>query len=80
MCTVYLVLISYSVLFLPPAKVFQGQEYISVSSVSENVPVLSCGTISKRFFVPGWRLGWILIYDRNSAFERGKVNQRCSVL
>lgn len=53
--------------------VFKGQQYCSMASLSENVPILSCGTVSKRFLVPGWRLGWILIHDRNNAFERGKV-------
>lgn len=35
--------------------VFPGNEYHSVSSLSRNVPVLSCGGITKRFLVPGWR-------------------------
>ena len=33
------------------------------------VPVLSCGGIAKRFVVPGWRLGWVLIHDRHNAFK-----------
>lgn len=24
--------------------------------------------ITLRFLVPGWRLGWVLIYDKNEAF------------
>ena len=27
--------------------------------------ILTC-----RFLVPGWRMGWITIHDRNHAFER----------
>lgn len=49
--------------------VFPGNEYHSVSSLSKNVPVLSCGGLTKRFLVPGWRLGWIIIHDRHNAFE-----------
>lgn len=49
--------------------VFPGNEYHSVSSLSRNVPVLSCGGLTKRFLVPGWRLGWIVIHDRNNAFK-----------
>ncbi|CRK96860.1 CLUMA_CG009926, isoform A [Clunio marinus] len=48
--------------------VFPGNEYYSVSSLSKNVPVLSCGGITKRFLVPGWRTGWIIIHDRHGAF------------
>lgn len=49
--------------------VFPGIEYHSVSSLSKNVPVLSCGGLTKRFLVPGWRLGWIIIHDRNDTFK-----------
>lgn len=48
---------------------FAGQPYVSLASLSANVPILSCGGISKRYMVPGWRLGWITIHDRNKAFE-----------
>ena len=24
----------------------------------------------QRFLVPGWRLGWIIIYDRNHVFDQ----------
>ncbi|XP_055300992.1 tyrosine aminotransferase [Sitodiplosis mosellana] len=49
--------------------VFPGTEYHSFSSLSKNVPVLSCGGLTKRFLVPGWRLGWIIIHDRNDTFK-----------
>lgn len=49
--------------------VFPGIEYHSVSSLSQNVPVLTCGGLTKRFLVPGWRLGWIVIHDRNNVFD-----------
>lgn len=45
--------------------VFPGSEHVAVSSLAENVPVLSCGGLTKRFLVPGWRMGWIVIHDRN---------------
>ena len=37
------------------------------------MPVLSCGGLTKRYLVPGWRLGWIVLYDRGAIFERGGV-------
>lgn len=54
----------------PSLQVFKGVEYVSFMSLSHNVPILSCGGISKRFMVPGWRLGWIKIIDRGGAFEK----------
>ena len=60
----------YHIVFnLSPHQVFPGQEYVSLAALSENVPILSCGGISKRYMVPGWRLGWVLIYDRNNLFK-----------
>jgi tyrosine aminotransferase len=48
--------------------VFPGKEYSSVSSLAKTVPVLSCGGLTKRFLVPGWRLGWIIIHDPANVF------------
>ncbi|XP_052124693.1 tyrosine aminotransferase [Frankliniella occidentalis] len=45
--------------------VFPGQRYHSLGSLSEDVPVLSCSGLTKRFLVPGWRMGWIVIHDRH---------------
>lgn len=49
--------------------VFPGTDFVSVSSLSKTVPVLSCGGLTKRFLVPGWRIGWIVIHDRNHIFN-----------
>lgn len=53
--------------------VFPGVECRSISSLSKNVPVLSCGGLTKRFLVPGWRLGWIVIHDRNNIFQNIRI-------
>ncbi|XP_037029543.1 tyrosine aminotransferase-like [Bradysia coprophila] len=45
---------------------FPDVQYCSISSLSINVPVLTCSGLSKRFMTPGMRLGWILISDRNN--------------
>lgn len=50
--------------------VFEGQEYQSVASLTKDVPVLSCGGLTKRFLVPGWRMGWIAICDRGNVLEK----------
>lgn len=38
---------------------------MAVSSLARNVPVLSCGGLTKRFLVPGWRMGWIIVHDEH---------------
>ncbi|XP_060082304.1 tyrosine aminotransferase-like [Ylistrum balloti] len=49
--------------------VFSTSTYHSLGSLSKNVPILSCSGLTKRFLVPGWRLGWIIIHDRNDLFK-----------
>ncbi|XP_067641577.1 tyrosine aminotransferase [Eurosta solidaginis] len=44
--------------------VFPGSHFTSISSLSKNVPVLTCSGTTKRFLVPGWRMGWIIVHDR----------------
>ncbi|XP_058443839.1 tyrosine aminotransferase [Malaya genurostris] len=63
--------------------VFPGYEFHSVSSLSEKVPVLSCGGLTKRFLVPGWRMGWIIIHDRDNHFRdvrKGLANLSARIL
>lgn len=50
--------------------VFPGKIYYSMSSLSKNVPILSCSGLTKRFLVPGWRFGWITIHDRHNVFKK----------
>ena len=35
------------------------------AALSDDVPVLSVGALSKRWLVPGWRCGWLLVHDRH---------------
>lgn len=63
--------------------VFPGKEYHSMSSLSKNVPILSCGGLTKRFLVPGWRFGWVVIHDRHNAFKdvrKGLTNLSSRIL
>ncbi|KAM9375493.1 tyrosine aminotransferase [Pholidichthys leucotaenia] len=48
--------------------VFPGCSSPTLASLSSDVPILSCGGLAKRWLVPGWRMGWILIHDRNDVF------------
>lgn len=45
--------------------VFPGVEYHSVGSLSKNVPVFTCSGLTKRFLIPGIRMGWLIIHDKN---------------
>ncbi|XP_042897792.2 tyrosine aminotransferase isoform X1 [Parasteatoda tepidariorum] len=50
--------------------VFRGQVFYPIASLSTDVPILSCGGLTKKFLVPGWRMGWILIHDRQNIFGK----------
>ncbi|CAH0603045.1 unnamed protein product [Chrysodeixis includens] len=50
--------------------VFSEHEFTALSSVSEDVPILTCSGVTKRFLVPGWRLGWIVIHDRQNILRK----------
>ncbi len=68
-CAIYSVVsgLSLSVVL----QVFPGCDFQSLAPLSSDVPILSCGGLAKRWLVPGWRMGWILIHDRNDIFGTG---------
>lgn len=45
-----------------------GKEFVPIASVTDTVPILTCGGLAKQYLVPGWRIGWILIFDKNDYF------------
>ncbi|XP_029464108.1 tyrosine aminotransferase [Rhinatrema bivittatum] len=48
--------------------VFGDSKFQALAPLSTTVPILSCGGLAKRWLVPGWRMGWILIHDRKDIF------------
>jgi len=42
---------------------FDGQQHISIASLSEDVPVITFGGLSKNYIMPGWRVGWAIFHD-----------------
>eukprot|EP00998_Keelungia_sp_KM082_P002215 NODE_1268_length_1402_cov_139.558431_g1257_i0.p1 GENE.NODE_1268_length_1402_cov_139.558431_g1257_i0~~NODE_1268_length_1402_cov_139.558431_g1257_i0.p1 ORF type:complete len:429 (+),score=105.19 NODE_1268_length_1402_cov_139.558431_g1257_i0:64-1287(+) len=44
--------------------------FVFMSTLTETVPILSVGGLAKQYLVPGWRLGWLCIYDRNNLFAQ----------
>jgi len=48
---------------------FEKHKFTPIASLSTEVPVLSIGGLAKQYCVPGWRVGWILIHDRNGILK-----------
>lgn len=49
--------------------VFSHVPFEALSSLSNVVPILTCGGISKTCLIPGLRLGWIIIHDPLGIFD-----------
>jgi tyrosine aminotransferase len=43
--------------------VYDNAVFHPLATLSPKVPILTCDGIAKRFLVPGWRLGWLIVYD-----------------
>jgi tyrosine aminotransferase len=43
----------------------EGTEFFPFAEVAPDIPVIKAGGISKIYGVPGWRLGWIIVYNRH---------------
>lgn len=48
---------------------FTGSNFTRLARLTRTVPVLEVGGLAKRYLVPGWRLGWVLIHDRNDVLK-----------
>ncbi|KAK4486951.1 hypothetical protein RD792_006266 [Penstemon davidsonii] len=53
--------------------VFGCNEFMPMGIFGSIVPVLTLGTISKRWLVPGWRLGWIAANDPNGILDKSGI-------
>ncbi|VAH01673.1 unnamed protein product [Triticum turgidum subsp. durum] len=51
---------------------FGKKRFVPMGVFGSVAPVLTLGSISKRWVVPGWRLGWIVTNDPNGVFCRTK--------
>ena len=52
--------------------VFPGETFYPLGLLSKNVPIITVGGISKQYLVPGWRLGWIILYNVNNKLNNIK--------
>ncbi|CAH8384094.1 unnamed protein product [Eruca vesicaria subsp. sativa] len=53
--------------------VFGSNPFVPMGKFSSIVPVITLGSISKGWVVPGWRTGWVALHDLNGVFKSTKV-------
>ncbi|GAB5590096.1 hypothetical protein Unana1_04996 [Umbelopsis nana] len=49
--------------------VFEGNTFYPMATLTKEVPILSVGGLAKKYLVPGWRVGWVTVHDRNGIFS-----------
>ncbi|KAI4333934.1 hypothetical protein L6164_018683 [Bauhinia variegata] len=52
---------------------FGPNPFVPMGAFASIVPVVTLGSISKRWLVPGWRLGWLVINDLNDILRKTGV-------
>jgi tyrosine aminotransferase len=50
------------------AKMVFGASFYSLGHLTDEVPVIVVGGFAKRWLVPGWRIGWGVLYDPKSLY------------
>ncbi|KAJ4958985.1 hypothetical protein NE237_026096 [Protea cynaroides] len=52
---------------------FGTNPFVPMGTFGSIAPVITVGSISKRWVVPGWRLGWLVITDPNGILKETKI-------
>ncbi|XLU68769.1 hypothetical protein S245_027822 [Arachis hypogaea] len=55
---------------------FGSNPFVPMGVFGVIVPVITLGSLSKRWIVPGWRLGWFVTTDPSGTFKNPKVVER----
>lgn len=50
--------------------VYPGKEYYPFANLDKDVPIISINSLSKTCLLPGWRFGWVIVYNRHGFFDR----------
>ncbi|CAN6328899.1 unnamed protein product [Urochloa humidicola] len=53
--------------------VFGSKTFVAMGVFGEITPVVTLGGISKRWMVPGWKLGWIAMTDPKGVLRKQKI-------
>ncbi|KAG9399217.1 hypothetical protein AC1031_012176 [Aphanomyces cochlioides] len=48
---------------------FGEAKFFPIASLTSTVPVVSVSGLAKQFCVPGWRVGWVAVHDRNDVLK-----------
>lgn len=59
---------------------FGSNPFVPMGKFSSTVPVITLGSISKTWIVPGWKLGWIVKNDPKGIFDKTGVYLKIVVL
>ena len=53
--------------------VFGRNPFVRMAVFASLVPVLTLSSLSKRWIVPGWRIGWLVTTDPNGVLQKSQV-------
>ena len=54
-------------------KMTFGDPFVSLGEIETEVPVFVLGGLAKRWLVPGWRVGWGVIFDRADIAQEARL-------
>ncbi|KAL5573563.1 hypothetical protein UlMin_023160 [Ulmus minor] len=57
---------------------FGSTPFVPMGKFESIAPVVTLGSISKRWIVPGWRLGWIVTNDQNGILQTSGLTKNIS--
>lgn len=49
--------------------VFGSNVFLPMATLTKTVPVVAVGGLAKQFLIPGWRVGWVIVHDRNNVLK-----------
>ncbi|KAL9272892.1 putative aminotransferase TAT2 [Drosera capensis] len=55
---------------------FGNKPFVPIGVFGSIVPIFTLGSLSKRWLVPGWRLGWFIMTDPSGTFKDPKIIER----